>query len=618
MWKELHFHPLFAVAHVAPLIHAMLWVSFEKTRHTYWRLILGFIDLLLTSALTPDLYLPIFIFLFMVVASLLLSTNFLIDEFEQLSPKSLSKSLPRSFIIGSIKRTFVILFTSFIIFPLLPRPNVGLQANLGGSTQFGYTEKVQMNEWLKRGGDGGGSPVVRIFLNQQNENDIESWIPHGLLKTTILNLNEEESWEPGNPERIVNQKVHPNFSTRQEVPKNTLEVIREPIKSDRFPVPYNIGSVLAPRTRRFNHYHKNINGEWWAHHLKNQRTRYWISKEKYPFEISMPQLKGDNITDLPGKSHLKISEHFQRGSWKNSSKRIFKGKISTASKLNALRLFFINENFKSSIAAQEKLQNVHPLDDFFFSSKSGHCEFFAMTSSMLLRHSGVPTRMVAGFRISRAPVGGVITVRQGDAHAWLETFDAKRGWAPFDPTPRTYQEVSFLERFRDSYDLLSGYWYQYVVSYDQQNVIEQQAKSLRSREGSQAMAQKFKLISQYFQKNLFNALFLGILGILLLAVLIYFIYKVFFGFITNFAKSPYKVAPRIRNLIRLRLKIENQLSRYPKQSLELVPEIKDWFKDYQQLRFGTLSFKEEQFEDLIIRKHLIEKKLKDTKNIRAG
>jgi protein-glutamine gamma-glutamyltransferase len=56
--------------------------------------------------------------------------------------------------------------------------------------------------------------------------------------------------------------------------------------------------------------------------------------------------------------------------------------------------------------------------------------------ALLLRMSGIPARVVAGFSPgSFNRDSGEYRVRDLDAHSWVEVFFNGIGWVPFDPTP---------------------------------------------------------------------------------------------------------------------------------------------------------------------------------------
>jgi hypothetical protein len=82
-----------------------------------------------------------------------------------------------------------------------------------------------------------------------------------------------------------------------------------------------------------------------------------------------------------------------------------------------------------------------PLVEFLLDSRTGYCQHFAGAAALLLRLSGVPTRVVAGFATGKTE-DGLYKVRDTDAHAWIEVYFQDIGWVPFDPTPAADAEVA--------------------------------------------------------------------------------------------------------------------------------------------------------------------------------
>jgi transglutaminase-like putative cysteine protease len=71
----------------------------------------------------------------------------------------------------------------------------------------------------------------------------------------------------------------------------------------------------------------------------------------------------------------------------------------------------------------------------FAHQKIGFCEHFASTMAILLRHEGIPTRLVEGFLPGAIDVAtGKETISTGAAHAWVEVYFPGIGWYRFDPT----------------------------------------------------------------------------------------------------------------------------------------------------------------------------------------
>jgi hypothetical protein len=92
-----------------------------------------------------------------------------------------------------------------------------------------------------------------------------------------------------------------------------------------------------------------------------------------------------------------------------------------------------------------------PVIDFLLENRIGHCEFFASALALLARTARIPARVVGGYLVSeRNPFGDFYTVRERDAHAWVEVWFPETGWETWDATPPgalfevTRGEVSWL------------------------------------------------------------------------------------------------------------------------------------------------------------------------------
>jgi transglutaminase-like putative cysteine protease len=68
-------------------------------------------------------------------------------------------------------------------------------------------------------------------------------------------------------------------------------------------------------------------------------------------------------------------------------------------------------------------------------ARVGTSEQFATAFALLARDSGLPTRVVVGFRPGEPQDDGTMLVRGADALAWPEVYFDRLGWVPFSPTP---------------------------------------------------------------------------------------------------------------------------------------------------------------------------------------
>lgn len=82
------------------------------------------------------------------------------------------------------------------------------------------------------------------------------------------------------------------------------------------------------------------------------------------------------------------------------------------------------------------LRQSDPVDQFLFQSRQGFCGHFASAGVLLLRAAGIPARVVGGYLGGELnPLDGVLTVRQYEAHAWLEYWNQDDlSWHRLDPT----------------------------------------------------------------------------------------------------------------------------------------------------------------------------------------
>ncbi|SFU69366.1 transglutaminaseTgpA domain-containing protein [Halomonas korlensis] len=73
------------------------------------------------------------------------------------------------------------------------------------------------------------------------------------------------------------------------------------------------------------------------------------------------------------------------------------------------------------------------VDEFLFESRAGYCTHYASAAAVMARAVGIPARIVAGFLGGERHPDGHFTVRDYDAHAWVEVW-LEGGWQRLDPT----------------------------------------------------------------------------------------------------------------------------------------------------------------------------------------
>jgi transglutaminase-like putative cysteine protease len=124
-------------------------------------------------------------------------------------------------------------------------------------------------------------------------------------------------------------------------------------------------------------------------------------------------------------------------------------------------------NYSYSLEADTTASN-HPIEEFLFSRKTGYCEHYATAMVLMLRSIGIPSRLVTGFLATEwNDFGNYFTVRQRDAHAWVEVFYPQAGWITMDPTPSNTAAVapSLWVAFQRASESLRLHWDRVFIRY---------------------------------------------------------------------------------------------------------------------------------------------------------
>ncbi len=130
-------------------------------------------------------------------------------------------------------------------------------------------------------------------------------------------------------------------------------------------------------------------------------------------------------------------------------------------------------------------------DEFWFDRKEGFCEHIASAFVVLMRALDIPARIVTGYQGGELnSFDGFWVVRQSDAHAWAEVWQAGQGWLRVDPTSavapgRTgaFQRLSapqglvgqalgnfsptLAAQFRATWEAVNNRWNQWILNYSQ-------------------------------------------------------------------------------------------------------------------------------------------------------
>jgi transglutaminase-like putative cysteine protease len=118
----------------------------------------------------------------------------------------------------------------------------------------------------------------------------------------------------------------------------------------------------------------------------------------------------------------------------------------------------------------QRVEDGDPVADFLFNVRAGHCEYFASAMVLMLRTRRIPARLVNGFQMGEYNSSAdVYTVRQSDAHSWVEVYFPRHGWIAFDPTPSAGLSVydsglaALLRHYSEAVEM---FWLEHIVGFD--------------------------------------------------------------------------------------------------------------------------------------------------------
>jgi protein-glutamine gamma-glutamyltransferase len=141
--------------------------------------------------------------------------------------------------------------------------------------------------------------------------------------------------------------------------------------------------------------------------------------------------------------------------------------MSLDEKLEAVSRFFESEFAYSTWISHEHVDMTGtrtPLQVFLEEARSGHCEYFATATVLLLRAADVPVRYATGYAVEAADRrGNTYLVRERHGHAWCLVYRGDGVWEDFDTTPPLVEQAeshsaSFWEPVSD---FLSAAWYRF-------------------------------------------------------------------------------------------------------------------------------------------------------------
>lgn len=138
---------------------------------------------------------------------------------------------------------------------------------------------------------------------------------------------------------------------------------------------------------------------------------------------------------------------------------------------------FFARGFAYSLDLEAPRARATPLADFLLRTRSGHCEYYATATVLLLRAAGIPARYATGYSVQEySELEKRYLVRRRHAHAWARVW-VHGGWRDVDTTPAVWGALESAQApwWQAAYDLVS--WLAFRFAEWRWEETEDEAKS---------------------------------------------------------------------------------------------------------------------------------------------
>lgn len=150
----------------------------------------------------------------------------------------------------------------------------------------------------------------------------------------------------------------------------------------------------------------------------------------------------------------------------------------------------LRTQFTYSLEEAAVPEGIDPTEHFLFTTRKGHCEYFASAMVAMCRSIGIHARVITGYVATEYnPATESYTVRQSNAHAWVEA--GLQRWRRYDPTaPADLQRIhrpqtTIAATIRRWIDAVEYVWNDSFVSFDERRRARMFATSGTARLQSQ-------------------------------------------------------------------------------------------------------------------------------------
>jgi protein-glutamine gamma-glutamyltransferase len=309
----------------------------------------------------------------------------------------------------SIKQVLIAIPLSILLFYIFPRiANPLWQVPSLGQSQTGFSEKMSPGSIIDLFSD--DSTALRVTFHNKP-------ILNGYWRGLILSFYNGISWNP-------NDLPATAFAPLPNLPADAApdyEVILEPHQKKWL---FYLGYPAAGAPDLLFLSDSGLISK--NKEIIDQRFAYQIKLRSPPYQDLTPREFVQN-TQFPKTMNPRIR------AW--SREQFARLNNNPESFIAFLRNYINQQPYWYTLSPPSLPNSNQQMDNFWFDTRKGFCEHYASAVTLILRSAGIPARVIVGYQGGEwNPVARYMTVKQSDAHAWLEYWQKGVGWKQFDPT----------------------------------------------------------------------------------------------------------------------------------------------------------------------------------------
>ncbi len=475
-WRILDSAPVLVVTHFVLFVSACKLLEQKSTRDWLWLYLVAFFELILAAGMTIDaIFLVLLVFFLFAAISTLISLEIrraseafgaappAVDLWRETASerRTILARRPLSVALFSIAALLIILFFATPLFLAMPR--IG-RATFGGRllrtiALSGFSNTVRLGD------------VASVKLNQQVVMRVRVNPPPGQEQTRLrwrgvtFDEYDGQTWTESAQQWTPVRGGRDGFQLERRVPPNQLTeqtFFLEPVDlSNVFVAPVPIFVADLPILQR------DAGDGLWSEIHTLRRFQYRV------YSYAIPPTEGSLTSDVSRIYPPELRRRYLQLPF-DRDRRIdqLAAEVSEGATTRYDTARRIENYLQTSYGYSLDLRRTtdgDPVADFLFNVRAGHCEYFATAMVLMMRARRIPARLVNGFQMGEySELSNVYTVRQSDAHSWVEVYFGQNGWVAFDPTPAaglsTYP-TGIAARLRQYFDAFELFWQERVVGF---------------------------------------------------------------------------------------------------------------------------------------------------------